>query len=63
MKPVKNGLRVPLPGFMVKKDIGLGHIVKRATSTLGIKPCASCAKRAAALDKWVVVGPGKRKRP
>ena len=45
--------RVRLPGFIGDEDVGLGDVIKRATSTVGIKPCGGCAKRAAALNRWV----------
>ena len=46
--------RVRLPGFITDEEIGLGEVVKRATSYLGIKSCGGCARRAAALDRWMV---------
>jgi len=46
--------RVRLPGFVSDKDIGLGDIVKRATYAMGIKPCGGCARRAAALNRWMI---------
>jgi hypothetical protein len=52
--------RVRLPGFISDKDIGLGDAVKRATYTLGIRPCGGCERRAAALNRWFVfTGPAK----
>ena len=45
--------RVRLPGFVQDEDIGLGDVVKRATYAIGIKPCAGCEKRAAALNRWL----------
>lgn len=44
--------RVRLPGFVTDEDIGLGDVIKRATSTVGIRPCGSCERRAAALNRW-----------
>ena len=35
--------RVRLPGFVVEHDVGLGDVIKRATSAIGIKPCGGCA--------------------
>jgi len=32
--------RVRLPGFLVEQEIGLGDVIKRATSAIGIRPCA-----------------------
>lgn len=46
--------RVRLPGFVNDKDIGLGSVIKRITSTVGIRPCGGCERRAAALDRWFV---------
>lgn len=45
--------RVRLPGFLVEQEIGLGDVIKRATSAIGIRPCAGCEKRAAALNRWL----------
>jgi hypothetical protein len=53
--------RIRLPGFILEKDVGLGDIIKHATSALGIKPCGECQQRASALNNWIVFGPGKRK--
>jgi hypothetical protein len=46
--------RVRLPGFINEEDIGLGDVVKRATSIVGIKPCGGCAERARRLNSWLV---------
>jgi hypothetical protein len=43
-----------LPGFITDEDIGLGDVIKRATSAVGIQPCGGCAVRAAALNRWLV---------
>jgi len=53
--------RVRLPGFITDKEIGLGDIVKQATSYIGIKPCGGCEKRAATLNRWVVFTHGQQK--
>lgn len=45
--------RVRLPGFVTDEDIGLGDVIKRATSAVGIRPCWSCEQRAAALNRWL----------
>ena len=45
--------RVRLPGFLKDEEIGLGDVIKRATSSAGIRPCGGCARRAAALNRWV----------
>ena len=46
--------RVRLPGFITDEEIGLGDGIKRATRTVGIKPCGPCGRRAAMLNRWVV---------
>jgi hypothetical protein len=46
--------RVRLPGFIKEEEIGLGDVIKRVTYAMGIKPCAGCQKRAAALNRWMV---------
>ena len=51
--------RVRLPGFISGKDIGLGDVIKRATYAVGIEACGGCARRAAALNRWMVFS-GKR---
>ncbi len=53
-KPKSESSRVRLPGFLNEKDIGLGDVIKRATSYVGIKPCGGCQARAAALNRWLV---------
>ena len=50
---------VRLPGFISEQQVGLGDAIKRATSYVGIKPCGGCEGRAAALNRWVVFGPGR----
>jgi hypothetical protein len=47
--------RVRLPGFIVDEEIGLGDAIKRVTYAIGIKPCGGCEKRAAALNRWMVL--------
>lgn len=46
--------RVHLPGFVSEEDVGLGDTIKRATSTVGLRPCGGCGRRAAALNRWMV---------
>jgi len=53
--------RVRLPGFVSEEEVGLGQIIKRATSSIGIRPCDGCGQRAVALDNWLVVsGSGQK---
>lgn len=51
--------RVRLPGFITEAEVGLGEVIKRATSLAGIRPCGSCLERAARLNRWVVLS-GRR---
>ena len=53
-KTERQPYRVRLPGFITDEEIGLGDVIKRATSTIGIMPCDGCAKRAAMLNRWMV---------
>jgi len=46
--------RVRLPGFITDEEVGLGDVVKRATSYLRIQPCGGCARRADALNRWLL---------
>jgi len=52
--PESKPYRARLPGFISDEEIGLGDVIKRATSMVGIKPCGGCARRAAALNRWLV---------
>lgn len=52
---------VRLPGFIVEGEVGLGDIIKRATSHAGIKPCGGCSRRAARLNGWLTFT-GRRPR-
>ncbi len=54
--------RLHLPGFIAGEEIGLGDVIKRATSYVGIKPCGACQRRAAALNRRVVIT-GRRGQP
>jgi hypothetical protein len=45
---------VRFPGFILEQEIGLGEVVKRATSSIGIRPCGGCEARAAVLNRWFV---------
>jgi hypothetical protein len=53
--------RVRLPGFITDEEVGLGDVIKRATSTVGLKPCGGCARRAATLNRWVAFS-GRRSK-
>ena len=49
--------RVRLPGFITNEEVGLGDVIKRATSAVGIKPCGGCEERARRLNRWMVFTP------
>jgi len=59
-EPERSPHRVRMPGFLTDEDIGLGDVIKKATSYMGIKPCGGCGRRAAALNQWIVFS-GRRK--
>lgn len=52
--------QVRLPGFIGEEPVGLGTVVTRATSYLGMTPCDGCERRAALLDRWLALT-GSRK--
>ncbi len=56
----RESYRVRLPGFIIEEEVGLGDVIKRATSSAGISPCDGCARRAAMLNRWLVFS---RRRP
>jgi hypothetical protein len=51
--PTRARRTVRLPVFVSDEPVGLGDVIKRATSTIGIKPCGGCAQRAAWLNSRV----------
>jgi hypothetical protein len=60
-KPTAKSRPVRLPGFLNETDIGMGDVIKRATSYVGIKPCGGCEARAAAMNRWLVFSAASRK--
>ncbi len=44
-----------LPGFIAGEEIGLGDVIKRATSYIGIRPCGGCERRANVLNRWMAI--------
>jgi hypothetical protein len=52
---------VHLPGFIIDEEVGLGDLIKRATTVMGIRPCGGCEQRAAALSRWLVISPWRRR--
>jgi hypothetical protein len=51
---------VRLPVFVSDDPVGLGDVIKRATSTIGIKPCGGCAERAQRLNRRMTFTGRKR---
>jgi hypothetical protein len=47
---------------LIRKEIGLGDAVKKVTAAVGIKPCASCARRAEKLNSAIRFTPLGAKR-
>ena len=45
---------VRLPGFVGDEPVGLGDAMKKATRTVGIRPCGGCEERARRLNAWMV---------
>jgi hypothetical protein len=61
-QPLRLRLRLRLPGLTPDAEIGLGDLVGRATSAAGIRPCTGCLRRAAALNRLVVLSAAGRRR-
>lgn len=57
----RQAYHVKLPGFVREDDIGLGDVITKSTSALGITPCGGCGRRAAILNQWLVFA-GRRGR-
>jgi hypothetical protein len=56
--------RVRLPGWVAGDSmdaVGLGTVIQRATSAVGIKPCGACSQRADLLNRWVAFSPWSRR--
>ncbi len=56
----KETRRVRLPGFVTDEPVGLGDVIKRATSVAGIRPCPGCEQRARRLNSWLAFTGRKR---
>ena len=48
--------RVRLPGFISDNEVGLGDVIKRATSAIGVRPCGGCEHRAGVQHSRTVHG-------
>jgi len=45
--------QVRVPGFVDDEFIGFGDVIKHATSTVGIRPCGGCGRRAEAMNRLI----------
>ena len=48
---VKARLRLRVPGL--KKSIGAGDVVRKATEALGIEHCSDCDERKERMNRWL----------
>jgi hypothetical protein len=48
---VKARLRLRVPGL--KKSIGAGDVVRKATEALGIEHCPDCDRRKERMNRWL----------
>jgi hypothetical protein len=53
--------RVRLPGFITDEGIGLGDVIKRTMSAVGIRACGGCGRRATVLNRWLAFS-GRRSK-
>jgi len=51
LEAVKARLRLRVPGL--KKSIGAGDVVRKATEALGIDHCSDCDKRQDRMNRWL----------
>src|SRR5690242_12464856 len=52
-EPTQAARTVRLPGFTADRTVGMGDLIKRATSIAGVKPCGPCERRAQRLNAWL----------
>lgn len=50
-------LSLPIPGLGA--GMGVGDLIKTATTKLGIRPCGDCNRRAAALNRVLEIRSSK----
>jgi hypothetical protein len=48
--------RIRVPG-LTSEEVGLGDVIARATSLVGISSCGGCQRRAHVLNSWVSFSP------
>lgn len=51
LEDVKARLRLRVPGL--KKTIGAGDVVRKATEALGIEHCSDCDRRRELFNRWL----------
>lgn len=51
LNEVKSRLRLRVPGL--KKSIGAGDVVRKATEALGIEHCSDCDRRKERLNRFL----------
>jgi len=54
--------RLALPGFVPSEPVGLGDVIKRATTAVGIRPCGGCERRAERLNRLAIASPRSSRR-
>lgn len=54
IQPSRMPYQVRIPGFNAEVEMGLGDVIKRATSLAGIRPCKPCSRRASNLNRLLV---------
>lgn len=51
MAYVKGPLQIPMP--FLRRNVGLGDVVKRAAGAVGVQPCPPCEQRRRALNRLI----------
>jgi hypothetical protein len=59
-EPQEAAVQIRLPGFLIDEPVGLGDVLKRATSAVGVPPCGGCQSRAAKLNRWIAFTRGSK---
>jgi hypothetical protein len=52
-RPPRTPRVVRLPGFVKEEPVGLGDVIKHATTIAGVRPCGGCSQRAERLNRWI----------
>jgi len=59
-EPRPSAIRIPIAS--AGEQIGLGDVLKRATTAAHVKPCSGCQQRAQLLNRWVAFTPRRPRR-